>query len=115
MNRAISACIFGILAVILLSHYSFADSAIKKVDQTPKKGKNLTIKLFESMTLDTGEKKPADKKTTEKKPVKKAEPKKPVPKKVVPKKPVPKKVIPKKPVATKTKHDTAKNSISNVR
>ena len=108
MNKAISACIFGVLAVILLSHYAFADSATKKVDQIqPKKGKSLTIKLFESMTLDSGDKKPADKKTTEKKPAKKAEPKKPTPKKITPKKPVKK--------TSKTKHDTIKNSISNVR
>lgn len=102
--------------MILIGQFAFAEPA--KTTQVPaKKGKNITIKLFESMTLDSGDKKPADK-AQNKKTTAKKETKKTVEKKPVPKKPMSKKVIPKKPVTKtvlKTKHDTAKNSISNVR
>lgn len=122
MNTIISASIIGMILVIMIGHPVFAESSVKitakdgksaaKAETKPvKKGKNYSIKLFESMTLDSGEKKqdaktPA-KKTAEKKVTKKVEPKKVV------KKPL--KVTPKPKLSSKTKHDTAKNSIGNIR
>ena len=75
--------------------------------------KNITVKLFESMTLDSGDAKPDDKnskkkdtkKDTKKKDTKKKE-KKDTKKKLT-------KAKGKPPL--KTKHDTVKNSIGNIR
>src|SRR5574338_1253754 len=112
MNTIISASIIGMILVIMIGHPVFAESSVKitakdgksaaKAEPKPvKKGKNYSIKLFESMTLDSGEKKSDAKtpvkKTVEKKVVKKADPKKIV------KKPV--KVMPKTKLSSKTKHD----------
>ncbi len=101
------------MCVFLISQSALAEPAT--TNQTPiKKSKSFTIKLFESMTLDSGDsKKPDDKKKDTKKDTKKKEIKKKVEKKISPKGTAkkPKEIKPQ----SKTKHDTVKNSINNVR
>jgi hypothetical protein len=72
--------------------------------------KAYTIKLSEELTLDSGDK-PKDKKSDKKDTKSKKDSKKDTKKKEVKKKPV----KAKKAKAMKTKHDTVKNSISNIR
>ncbi len=139
MNAIIFASVFGLVMVFLSSQPAFAESIIQfvpfvtladnnagyliKNDQAPiTKVKSITIKLFESMTLDSGDKK-SDKNTIKKDVKKDAKKdtkkdiKKKVTKKVEPKKKTLKEVkkskIPKP--TQKTKHDTVKNSIGNIR
>lgn len=142
MNAIIFASVLGLVVVFLSSQPAFAESIIPfvpfvtladnnagyviKNDQAPiTKVKSITIKLFESMTLDSGDKK-SDKNMAKKdankdakKDVKK-DTKKKVTKKVDSKKKVETKKktlkeVKKSKTALKTKHDTAKNSIGNIR
>ncbi|MGQ0605415.1 MAG: hypothetical protein ACT4OD_00465 [Candidatus Nitrosotenuis sp.] len=126
MNAIIFASILGLACVFLMNQSAFAESIMSFVplvtlvddnagylinnDQaTIKKVKSFSIKLLESMTLDSGDKKSDDKKKdAKKKDTKKKETKK----KDVKKK---NKEIKKSTIKSKTKHDTVKNSINNVR